>query len=487
MDDNCQLNTKISDDGMTAVLITPHGFDHTKLNQELCKAMIMRGGIELSATKPELIDQFIEEAKAATEGGHHGIIARGTEPRHGSDGHIEWLVKEPTPTTPTENAPENPEGATDADVSFYERSAFIVVKAGDVLGKIHPPTHGQDGRDVTGKNIAAREGRDYDFKHDESLMVGKGNMVLAQADGLLDRSGNTICIRDTISVDEYVDFNTGNISFNGNIEIRKGVRDCFKVQADGDIEVQGLIEAATIIAGGELRALGGFAGRERGTANIKGDLIAKYLDAVEVNVRGNLCVDRELINCNTEVLGGIDSPRGAIIGGDTLVAGRVEVAELGAEGLPQTTVQINVVPHLDPLIHDLERIIDGLIDDRDKLVEEQEMIQKTSGSRVTSQHKERLCELMYEIAEVQALLDRAEPSIEKVREKADSMRLADVTVHKKVHPNTVLVCDGLSYKVKNEIKGPVRIFPDSKGHLQLQYDGAPPSKLSRQADLADAA
>lgn len=498
MDDRCELNSKIDDDGLTARLIVPESFDRAQLTPALCQAMVMRAGIELASTSNALIDKFIADAKAEP-GLFYGVIARGTPPTHGQDGYIEWTLDrrgEATADNPDAADATDAEAADDAaraagdnadPSSFYERSVFTIVSTGDVLGRVHPPVYGIDGRDVKGKNLAAREGKPVDFQHDESIMVARGNQIIAQADGVLDRSGKVICIRDTISVDQNVDFNTGNIRFSGNVVIQKGIRDCFKVEADGDVEVHGLIEAATVITGGELRAMGGFAGREQGKAQVGTNLKAKYLDAVQSHVRGDLMVDREVINCSTTVLGRIDCPHGSIIGGQTLVAGSLEVAELGAEGMPMTTIQIGVVPHLDPLIDKLSTLVGKLTERRQKLLNEHETIEQTSGKRVTNVHKERLCELMYEIAAVQAHLDRAEPSMRRACEKAESMRSVDVRVNKQVHPNTVLVCSGLSYRIRSGMKGPLRIFLDDKGQLKVERDGGGGAMLARQADLSQAA
>lgn len=491
MDDQCQLDTRISDDGLTAELIVPADFDRESLNPALCDAMLMRGGVEINNDTKELIVQFIEKARQAPPGVFEDVVARGTEPTHGTDGYVEWMLdklkKKQSEKEAAKTKPEPESGEAKDAVSFYEQSIYTVVTTGDVLGQLHQPKIGQDGRDVTGKNLAAREGKPLEFKHDESIMVGKGNKILAQADGVLDLSGKTACISDTITVDEYVDFSTGNIDFTGNILIRKGVRDCFTVQAGEDVEVQGLIEAANIIAGKDLRAMGGFAGREQATAKVGGNLIAKYLDAVTSHVRGDLIVDREIINCNTNVLGSIQSPRGAIIGGETQVAGTLEIGELGAEGLPLTKIYIGKVSHLDPLIHELNELTDQLVETRQKLLDEQDMINKTSGSRVAAGQKERLCELMYEIAEAQGHLDRCEPSVEQAKVKAEAMRSFDVRVSKRVHPNTVLICAGLSYRIKNELRGPLRITLNSKGQLMLEREGDDAAMLAKQSDLGEAA
>lgn len=492
---------KIAEDGLSASLIIPASIPREQLTRELIHATLLRFGVELAATSPERIESALAEAKTHTDGSFETAIARGTPPSHGKDGWVQWLIdekKNPSKTnsdtgeSSDQEQSENDQpvpGADDAKepVSFYDRSAYTVVKTGDVLGKLHQPTFGSDGRDVTGKNLASRDGKAIDFKHDESLMLGREGEIIAQANGVLDRTGKTFAILDTIEVDKYIDFETGNIEFNGSVVVRKGVRDCFKVQADKDIEVHGLIEAATIKAGGELRALGGFAGRDQGVAEARGNVCARYLDAVRTMTRKDLCVDREIINCITTVLGKISSPTGAIIGGETRVAGSIEVAELGADGLPTTTLYLGGVPHLDPLIDQLAVLTEKLVAERQKLVDEQEMIQKASGGRLAASHQERICELLYEIAEVQSSLDRAEPALEQARKKADEMRQVDVQVHRCMFPNTVLLCNGMRYRIKDEMRGPLRITMDTRGHLQTQKGTEPPTKLARNAELTDAA
>lgn len=489
MDDQFELNIAIEDDGRTARATVPATFDRTDFDEKVCESTLMANNIELTPRAKQLVKAFVQKVKATTAGEVSDTIAVATEPVHGEDGWIEWTIdQDDDKQSPADSAQaRQPDDEDTSPVSHYDNTTYTIVKKGQQLGVIHRATPCEDGRDVTGKTIPARQGKEPEFSPDETIMVGKGDTIIANADGVLDRSGKTCSILNTIDVAEYVDFHTGNIDFDGSVVVHKGVRDCFRVKATGDIEVCGLIEAATIIAGGELRALGGFAGREQGTADVGGDLKARYLDAVNVNCQGDLCVDREIINCTTTVRGRIDSPRGAIIGGNTQVTQGLEIAEIGASGLPVTTVQVGVVPHLDPLISKLAGIVDDLIEDRQKLVEEQETIEKASGARTTGAHKERLCELMYRIAEVQTHLDRAEPSLERTREKADTMRTVEVNVQKTIHPNAVLVCNGLRYRIKNPLKGPLRIFMDGRGKLQLQYDGGKPSMLAKEADLGEAA
>ena len=489
MQTQCEPKIEITQDGLSATLSVPEDFDRATLTPELCNAMLTRGSIDLTCSHPELAESFIAKAQAAPPGVFKGVLAQGTPVEHGSDATIEWARDESE-----QDESDGPDASTDVDVDdeeapvcFYSRATFTVVHPGDVLGQVYPETTGKEGVSVTGEAIPAKPGKPLDFKYDESITIDSQNQLIAKAQGVLIRSGKTALISDTIEVEENVDFNTGNIDFNGNIVVRQGVKDCFIVKATEDIEVRGLIEAATLIAGGDLRSSGGFAGREQGTAKVGGNLYAKYLDAVKVNVRGDLCVDREIINCQITVLGNIDSPRGAIIGGQTKVSGTVEVMDIGASAHPQTTVYIGLLPHLDPHIEQLATLTSSLIQERQRLLDEQEHITSNSGTNRGPTNQSQLCSLMRQLAEVQQHLDRAEPALQRIQVRAEVLRKIDVTIKRKLHPNALLVYGDFYYRIRDEIKGPVRITANKRGQLQYQRNDEAPVLLSTEADLQDAA
>lgn len=119
----------------------------------------------------------------------------------------------------------------------------------------------------------------------------------------------------------------------------KGVRDRFIVEATGNVIVDGLVEAATIKCAGHLAVRGGFAGRERGFAEVGKDMTGKYLDNVQGEVKGELRIDREIVNSELTVVGTLRSPNVTIMGGKITCHGEAEVAALGSpSGVPTQIV-----------------------------------------------------------------------------------------------------------------------------------------------------
>ena len=495
MDEKSEPKVDIAENGMSATLILPKDFDRATLTPDVCELLLKQANVHTDAIDPTAVQACITKAQDAKPGRFEGVIAQANPAIHGVDAYIEWQLEDlQASKQDNEEEKTSAKGETQADeppadetVSFYDQSIYTVVNVGDVLGKVHPEVPGTEGKDVRGKTLATRTAKPLEFKYDETLEIDEQNRLVAKADGVLIRDRKSALISDTIEVDQNVDFETGNIDFRGNILVHRGVKDCFIVKATEDVEVRGLIEAATIITGKDLRANGGFAGREQGTAEVQGNLFAKYLDAVTIHVAGDLCVERENINSNNTVLGNINSPRGSIIGGVTNVSGTVELLDLGASAQPITEIHVGVLPLLDPLIDDLSVFTEELIQERDRLLNEHEMITANSGSRIAPTHQAKLDEINMAMGKIQLQLDRAEPSLERVRERAEAIRKIDVKINRKLHPNALLVCGGYHYRITNEIKGPIRITANKRGQLEYQQGESKPQLLSTESELRTAA
>jgi uncharacterized protein (DUF342 family) len=467
----------IADDKTTAELIIPAGCDRSMLTEQLLLGLIRGEGVEVT----DFTTKAVRGLLGAPIDGEHDTaieIARIQQPVHGVDGAIRWIVDEKNADKTT----DGPTNGTDAAVCFYDRCAFVMVQAGDVVGKVTPATLGQDGRDVTGANVPARSGKDPALQLDETLMKRADGSLIAQQDGVLYREKGKAQVRKYIEIREYVDFSTGNIDFDGDVLVGRGVRDCFIVKATGNVEVRGLIEAATINAGKDLIANGGFAGRERGNALIGGCLRGRYLDNVHGHVKQDLCIDREVINCELLIDGAITSPRGSIIGGRVSPTGAVEIASLGSPAAVPTELVIGSVPALEPFARKLEQIVFALTADKAKLTDEQDIVNKlTAHGRMTATDRERQTEIMFELSTINTTLDKAQRTLDSLNDEIGKRRRVDVTVHHLVNPGSTLILDGCRYKIYNDLKGPVRFFMDGKKFVYRQGE-APHHPV---ADIAD--
>ncbi len=469
----------IADDRTAAELEVPAGCDRSIFTEQLLIGLIRGEGVEVTDFTTQAVKDFLK-TPADAQNDTVIQIARIQPPVHGSDGEIRWIVDEKETDKPSDlsNAP------ADTPVCFYDRCAFVMVRGGDTVGKVAPATLGQDGRDVTGGTIPARSGKDPALQLDETLMKRADGSLIAQRDGVLYRETGKAQIRQYIEIKDYVDFSTGNIDFDGDIRIGRGVRDCFIVKATGSVEVRGLIEAATIQTGKDLLAAGGFAGRERGNAIIGGCLRGRYLDNVHGHVKQDLCIDREVINCELLIDGAIRSPHGSIIGGKITPTAEVEIGSLGSPAAVVTELVVGSVPALEPFAQKLEAIVCSLTADKTKLTDELDLVNKlTAKGRMTATDKERQTEVMFDLSNINNTLDKAQRTLDGINEQIGKRRRVDVTVHQRVNPGATLILDGCRYKIYNDIKGPVRFFMDGKKFVYRQGD-APHHPVSKIADVS---
>jgi len=318
----------ISADQSQVEMRIPPGLPPESLTQQACMRKLSEAEIPPQDQTADAVAKLIAQAKA--DGiVVQAVVAQATEPVSGEDGHIEWAI----------DAGGEPEEQGDDPLNFYEQSAYTLVEPGQVIAKIIPQTQGTPGKDLFGKDIAAKNGKPVRLNLGKTIQKNAAGELIAKASGPLVRNGSQIKILELIEVPEFVDFSTGNINFKGDVHIHKGVRDNFVVETTGNVIVDGLVEAATIRCGGHLAVRGGFAGREKGTAEVGRNMVGKYLDNIQGEIKGELQIDREIANCELTICGALRSPSGTIMGGKITCQGEAEVAAMGSpSGAPTLIV-----------------------------------------------------------------------------------------------------------------------------------------------------
>lgn len=474
-----QLRLIINDDATQVEMILPPAFGQQAMARQICHAKLREQKVEITEAVVKAVDELIAQSQniPAAPGTPpvRGVVALAQLPEHGKDGKVVWTLDAII------NKPSSETIAADEPLNYYEISAYATVDKGVTVGIFHEPTAGVDGRDVMGQTIRAKDGKPTDWQFDDTILHDAKGKLITQTDGVLIRANRKACVRKVIEVSGYVDFSTGNIDFSGDVIVKEGVRDCFVIKADGDVSVEGLIEAATIITGHDLHAKGGMAGREQGNVKIGHDLFAKYLDNIAGDVNGNLHVERETINCQLTILGNVESQSGSIIGGKLVVGGKVNIDTIGSDANVRTDLIIGSVPNLDPILQKLEAFIADLQDKRKKFAEEQDMINR-QGKRITASLKERQTELMFELMTIDTPLNKAKDAHFRVNARAQELRTINVIVHRMLFAGSVLTVRGTMHKLRTDLRGTVHIFKDEKNEIVFSQGNGKPRLLASVSD-----
>lgn len=482
---SADIRVSVPNDGSVAELCIPTRFDPESVNLELVIALLQQAGVAINQEVKDAAGTAL--ANAAPDIESRIVVARIRKPVHGTDGWIEWLLPdmqeksadEPEETKGTSSADQGDPDASD-DADHYARSAFVMVEAGTPLARVHPPTLGEDGVDVRGRTLAAKQGKPAPLKIDESLSINSSGIVTAEVNGAVLRTGNTLTIRNFLDIEESVDFSTGNIQFEGSVRIRREIKDLFVVECDGAIEVGGLIQAATIRCGGDLIARGGMAGRERGQIVCGGSISGRYFDATKIEASGDLSFDRELINCETTINGKIDSPRGSIIGGKFAVAGSVCVGNLGSKGGANTRISLGAVPRLQRRLEMINRLIEEVESRVDDGAAELRRLSEP-GRKLSADQIERQTELIFYEQTAKKQRSRLLEAREKVEARITELSVVDVCVERMLYHGVRVIVGETECRITKDTRGPLRITRARDG--VPMYQAGSDANLRKLAEL----
>lgn len=470
---NNDVTIRISMDRMEARLLIPAESAADEDLLERCRAALETADVEITSEALERLESLVQTVSAGDEApAREGfVVARGVAPQNGEDGKIEWLVEA------TEEAASAREGDL-ASISYYDRSPFIFVDKGQHIANRAEPTDGVEGRDVTGAAIPAAPGKPCPVSFDDSIISDNTGRCFAQLGGVLEFERGAAAVRPALNVRENVDFNTGNINFEGDVLVRGGVRDCFRIRARGDVDIKGLIEAAVIECEGDLYVRTGMAGRGKGSLRVGGNAMVRYLDDVSAEISGDLHADRELINCRLEIGGGILSDRSSIIGGQVNVTGALEVASIGSDFGVETEITLGSSPLVENKLGDLKKAMVRLQSEQadlegrlaqlesllhDPMTEEQE----AQVSTMTAQRDKRAAQ----ISDLQAATDTLQGMV-------DACGDIHFTIFRTLHSGVVMRFGDQCYRVDEDVKGPLHIGLDPEGEPVFQRGSSPPQPLT---------
>jgi uncharacterized protein (DUF342 family) len=166
-----------------------------------------------------------------------------------------------------------------------------------------------------------------------------GHVVLREID-LVIRAGERVAVMPIYSVQGDVDFNTGNLDFDGNIIVSGGVKPGFRVRATGNVQIGGTVEAAQLEAGGNVTVGGGVVGHNEAVVRAGGAITARFVEAAELHAKGQILIGSEIrqstaISEDRVIVAG----PGRIVGGHVRGRESVEAKVIGSASGTPTSVQ----------------------------------------------------------------------------------------------------------------------------------------------------
>ena len=264
-------------------------------------------------------------------------IAYGTLPQGGEDTRFEELL----PHT----ADRSPKVDGNGLIDYRERGSIEVVSAGMPLMRRHPATFGSPGRTVRGRTLPAKPGRDEPFA---SQLAGAQcdasdpNLLVATQTGQPVRILGGVMVEPVLQVAE-VNMASGNIHYEGSVQVKGDVVAGMTVQASGDIVVAGMVDGGVLEAGGDIRIAGGVIAHAKLRAG--GAFSAKFAQGVQIQAGSvlsiaDMAMDCELTSLNQILIGSQNPGKARLVGGSATAMMLLSVPLLGSSKGTVTKVSV---------------------------------------------------------------------------------------------------------------------------------------------------
>ncbi len=272
----------------------PEGFSVDDIKEFLILNNISYGFIDDS-----ILDNFITSEELQQK---PFLVAEGIHPQYGEDGTVTYLFD-------TDHVKV---GALDESghIDFRDRGEIPHVGKGSIVAEIKPVVQGLHGIDIFSNPILVPKVSPLKLKCEKGTSLSKdGLTVTATCDGQpVLHGGRRLAVLGELNIDGDIGFETGHVTFDGNINVSGTVQSGFNVRGanltaleilGADVDVTGSIHVIAGISGAQIKAEGG--------------IKAKYINKSEISCFGDLLIEKEIIDSKIENGGYCNLPMGKII------------------------------------------------------------------------------------------------------------------------------------------------------------------------------
>ncbi|HNT02885.1 MAG TPA: FapA family protein [Bacillota bacterium] len=443
-----RVEVEISDDEMEASImlnISAKEFAENKvpISSEIIEALNNAGvvfGHDNIFKKPITVQKKIKAAK-------------GTKPEDGKDTVIKYY----------EIPDKKPIVKEDGTVNHYELNLIDNVKKGDWLGEKIPATEGKPGITVTGKVLPARKGIDLTLKYDKKTVEEHeegGKIVLrAKTDGAVKFENDKIKVDNHLIITKDVDYETGNISFEGYVTVKGIVKDGFSVTAKNDISIQGNMGLGVInkiiSKEGSIYIKGGIFGKNISEIQAKKSVFIKYCNECKIVAGEDINIGFYSLDSHLEAKKVILDPmHGKIIGGSVNAEIQVVTGIIGNRSEKKTYISVSGFNReaIRKEIEQLSQKYSVTLNEAAKAKKQIESFEiNIPGAEYVNSREYHQCIRKYEnILDEIKLLDEYRKKLERILETKGE---GEIDVSKAAYPETYIQIKNMQKKIDSIVKG----------------------------------
>lgn len=430
-----KIKIEISQDKMTAKVFFEINENSKKPTKQMVLEAIEERGI--------LFGIDYDKIEPAAEGRLDGtVVAQGQAPQHGQDAQIKAYFDLADKGRPAHTGTDK--------VDYKDLNLFVLVAAGDVLAERIPHTAGIAGTNIFGETVEPRGGKPKPLPNGKNTQA-VGDTVVAALAGQVMQNGKKISVNPVLSIAGDVDLSTGNINFNGSVQIRGSVQDGFSVCADGDVEIKGNVSGGNVAARNIIIA-GGVQGMHHGKLTAREDIRASFAENANLTAEHDVYINDVVLH--SEVQAGrrviVDGRRGQVTGGNIVAGEEIHAKLIGNSANILTTLEVGTNPGLLAQYTQLRKKLaqdKAKLDQIHKTLHTLQYMDKSKFSPERIEQFAQLTRLQFPLA---GQVERDEKKLQEMQGTLETIKKGKIKVADKAYPGVKLTIGSIIKTLQTE-------------------------------------
>lgn len=376
------------------------------------------------------------------------LLATALKPIHGHDAEIEYFFNTDIVAKPKLNE--------DGSVDFHQLGNISHVNKGDRLAHLVPADLGTPGKNVFGGAIPAKKVVKKILRHGRNISLSEDKLdMYSDVSGHATLVDGTVFVSDIYEVPNNVDASTGDITYNGNVSIKGNVNTGYTVKAEGDVIVEGIVEGATIIAGGDIILRLGAQGMQRAKLTAGGNIVSKFLEGCElVKANGSITTDaimHSTVSAKEEIV--VKGKRGLISGGHIVSGKGISAKTLGSGMDTQTILEVGIDPDRMERYHSLEKGVEEKTEELEEIKKTFETFQKRvkAGVKMDNEKLKMIQNAKITYANNEKYIEKAKSEMEVILAEIESAKGGSVQVTGTARSGVTIIIARIKHKITDDI------------------------------------
>lgn len=327
---------KISPNKMEAYITVYPPLGNGKPLTRQALEVVLREGNVVFGINNEIIDLAVSKQRVNFQ-----LVAKGINPVNGQRATIEYKCQSSTILgKPTE--------MDNGKIDYYELDLIHNVEPGEVLAVKIAATQGIQGSTVTGEIIPPKPGKDVQLVAGKNVELLENGFVARSTErGHAIIAGNKISVSTVYEINGDVDFNTGNIDFNGSVIVKGAVTEGFRVVADGNVDVLNIIAGGVVECTGNIKVKNGIVGRNKSIVKAGGNVVTRFVENSIVESGGDVLIGEAIMHSKVSAkLSVVVGGKGVIVGGTVRAGEEISCKIVGSSLATATELEAGVNPEL---------------------------------------------------------------------------------------------------------------------------------------------